>query len=69
MSEKAYNEEKALFGYKAFYKGKSIEVYAKTSYAAQVAAAKVFKAKKSWEVSVVLCEKGGEPVFHSASEF
>ena len=44
-------------GYKAFYRGKSIEVYADTSYQAQQKAATQFKAKKSWEVSVYLCEK------------
>lgn len=43
-------------GYKAFYKGKEIEVYANTSLEAQNKAAKEFKAKKSYEVTVVLCE-------------
>lgn len=52
-------------GYKAFYKGKSIEVYAETSYAAQQLAAKQFKAKKSYDVTVVLCEKKGEQVVHT----
>ena len=52
-------------GYKAFYKGKSIEVYAPSSYDAQLNAAKQFKAKKSYEVTVVLCEKAGEQVTHS----
>jgi hypothetical protein len=53
-------------GYKAFYKGKSIEIYANTSYGAQQLAAKQFKAKKSYDVTVVLCEKGEEQVFHTA---
>lgn len=52
-------------GYKAFYKGKSIEVYADTSYAAQQLAAKQFKAKKSYDVTVILCEKMGEQVTHT----
>jgi hypothetical protein len=52
-------------GYKAFYKGKSIEVYANTSYEAQKVAAKQFKAKKSYDVTVVLCEKKGEQVIHT----
>ena len=57
-------------GYKAFYKGKSIEVYAETSYKAQELAAKQFKAKKSWEVTVMLCETNvvqgvGTQVVHS----
>jgi ABC-type thiamine transport system substrate-binding protein len=52
-------------GYIAFYKGKQIEVYADTSYAAQKAAAEKFKAKKSYEVTVVLAEKDGEQVVHT----
>jgi len=44
-------------GYKAFYKGKEIEVYAETSYGAQGKAAELFKAKKDYEVTVFLCEK------------
>ena len=51
-------------GYKAFYKGKSIDVYAETSYKAQQEAAKIFKAKKDYQVTVVLCEKDGEQVTH-----
>lgn len=54
-------------GYKAFYRSKTCEVYAETSYAAQLEAARVFKAKKSYEVHVVLCEKGGEQVTHSTA--
>ena len=58
-------------GYKAFYKGKTCEVYAETSFKAQEQAAKTFKAKKSWEVTVVLCEKDvengtGTQVTHTA---
>lgn len=56
-------------GYKAFYKGKSIDVHAATSLEAQRKAAAVFKARKSWEVTVVLCEKAGETVSHSTAEF
>ena len=57
-------------GYKAFYKGKSIEVYAETSFKAQQLAAFNFKAKRSWEVTVVLCETNvadgvGTQVVHS----
>jgi hypothetical protein len=57
-------------GYKAFFKGKSIEVYAETSAQAQKSAAVIFKARKSWQVTVVLCELGtdgtkpGEQVTH-----
>lgn len=51
-------------GYKAFYRGKSIEVFAESSYRAQTKAAASFKAKNSWEASVVLCELDGEQVTH-----
>lgn len=51
-------------GYKAFYKGKSIEVYAESSHKAQLKAAELFKAKKSYDVTVVLCEKDGKEVIH-----
>ena len=53
-------------GYKAFYKGREIEVMANTSYEAQKAAALRFKAKKAYEVTVILCEKHGEPITHKA---
>jgi hypothetical protein len=57
-------------GYKAFWRGKTCEVYALTSYEAQLAAAKVFKAKKSYEVSVVICERAdGSTVTHSTAAF
>jgi hypothetical protein len=52
-------------GYIAFYKGKRIEVYANTSYEAQVKAAAELKAKKSYEVTVVLAERNGEQVTHT----
>lgn len=54
-------------GYKAFYKGKSVDVYADTSYRAQLDAAKLFKAKKSYQVTVVLCEKEGNEIIHDPS--
>lgn len=54
-------------GYKAFYKGKELEVYAETSYKAQLKAAELFKAKKSYEVTVCLCEIDGKQVVHIAS--
>ncbi len=53
-------------GYVCFYKGKKIEVYADSTYAAQQKAALLFKAKKSYEVNVTLAEKDGEPVVHVA---
>lgn len=52
-------------GYIAFYRGRKIEVYAETSFEAQTKAAAEFKAKKSYEVTVMLCEKAGEQVVHA----
>lgn len=51
-------------GYICFYKGKRLEVHAETSYKAQIQAAVQFKAKKSFDVTVVLAEKDGEQVVH-----
>lgn len=53
-------------GYIAMYKGKRTEIYAETSYKAQQIAATFFKAKKSWEVDVYLCERNGNEVIHTA---
>jgi hypothetical protein len=50
--------------YHAFYKGKKIEIEAVTSLMAQLAAAAKFKAKKSFDVTVVLVAKDGVPVTH-----
>lgn len=52
-------------GYICFYKGKQIEIYAETSYEAQTKAAATFRAKKAYEVTVMLAEKGGEQVVHA----
>lgn len=52
-------------GYKAFYKGKTLDVYAFSSYEAQKKAAGLFKARKSYDVTVVLAEKDGRPVIHT----
>lgn len=60
-------------GYKAFYRGKTLDVYAETSLQARDGAAIKFKAKKNYEVTVVLCEKDtdgtkpGEQVIHNTS--
>lgn len=53
-------------GYKAFYKGKEIEVYAPTAYAAQLKAAQLFGARKSYDVTVKLCERAGAQIIHIA---
>ncbi len=44
-------------GYIACYRGKQIEVRAATSYEAQTKAAAQFRARKSYEVTVYLCER------------
>lgn len=54
-------------GYKAFYKGKELDIYANSSYEAQKLAATQFKAKKTYEITIVLCEKSGEQVSHNPS--
>jgi|TARA_R110000868_G_scaffold180883_2_gene421604 hypothetical protein len=53
-----------MFTYIAFYKGKEITVNALRSFDAQEQAARIFKAKKSYEVTVMLAAKGDEPVIH-----
>jgi hypothetical protein len=55
--------------YKAFYKGKEIDLRADSSYSAQVKAAVFFKAKKSYDVTVVILAKGDDTVIHSTSSF
>jgi len=52
-------------GYIAQYKNKQLEVYAKSSYEAQQIASKQFKAKKSYEVSVYLCQLNGNQVINT----
>ena len=60
----------ALNGYKAFYRDKSMDVYAATSHEAQSKAAAEFKARKSHQVSVYLCENDvGEQYYHSPADF
>lgn len=55
-------------GYKAFFKGKTADVYAPSSYKAQLAAAVHFKARKSYDVTVMICEQAdGEQVTHSTA--
>ena len=55
---------KKLFTYIAFYRGKEIQVQALRSYDAQRIAAEKFKARKAYEVTVILAAKNGEPVTH-----
>ena len=52
-------------GYITFYKGKTHEVWANNAYEAQQKAAQFFKAKKSYDGRVVLCERrDGTTVTH-----
>lgn len=53
-------------GYVCFYKGKKTEVHAETTLEAQRLAATYFKAKKQYDVTVMLAEKDGEQVTHVA---
>lgn len=56
-------------GFVCLYKGNRIEVYAETSYKAQLKAAQIFKTRKSYDVTVVLAERiDGLTVEHSGSE-
>jgi hypothetical protein len=61
-------EQQEMNTYHAFYKGKKLELQADTSYAAQLKAAELFKAKKSYDVTIVLVAKEDKPVIHSTSE-
>lgn len=57
-----------LYGYKCFYKGKSIEVYAPSSRAAQLDAQLKFKARHAYDITTILCERpDGTTVTHSTS--
>ena len=54
--------------YIAFYRGKEIEVKAESSYQAQQIAAKQLKAKKEYEVTVMLAAReNGDQVIHDAA--
>lgn len=54
--------------YVAFYRGKTAQVRADTAYDAQRIAAELFKARKQYEVTVVLAEKDGNQVVHTPAE-
>lgn len=47
--------------YECFYKGKRITVQADRTIDAQEKAAVIFKARKRWEVNVVLADKPIDP--------
>lgn len=57
-----------MFGYIAIYKGKRLGLYAESKYAAQLQAAAQFKARKSRDVDVYLCERpDGSAVLQSTA--
>ena len=66
----AYDQEKneKKCGYVAFYKGRRTEVRADTSREAQGLAANYFRAKRQYEVTVILAEKDGKTVVHNGAE-
>jgi hypothetical protein len=53
--------------YMVMYRGVKKELVAESSYAAQKLATILFKAKKSYDVTVVLLEKDGNAVVHSTA--
>jgi hypothetical protein len=61
------NWREHMNGYKAFYRGKTLDVRADTTREAQAIAAQQFKARKTYEVDVYLCELNGEQVTHSTA--
>jgi len=64
MGFKIMAMKKELCGYIAMYKGKQIELYTdKGSYGAQLEAARIFKAKNSYEVNVYLCEVQDKEIY------
>ena len=42
--------------YQAYYRGRTIQVEASSSYQAQIRAAEIFGARKTYQVSVVLAD-------------
>lgn len=57
-----------MFTYIAFYRGMQMEVKALRSFDAQEIAAKAFKARKSYEVTVMLATRpDGSEVIHTAT--
>jgi hypothetical protein len=57
--------EKNMNKYITFYRKQQLEVEAETSFEAQVKAAKIFKAKKNYQVTVVLAETNDKPITHT----
>lgn len=59
------NSKSARCKYKLFYKGKTHELEANSSFEAQEKGKAFFRTKKGWEISVVLMEVEGREVTHS----
>lgn len=57
-------------GYIAIYNRKSLEIYAESLYAAKMKAIASMKVPKSKQglLAVMLAEKNGEPVIHTATD-
>jgi hypothetical protein len=53
--------------YECFWKSKRITVEADTSYQAQQKAQAILKAKKGYEITVMLAEKNGQAYIHEGS--
>lgn len=47
--------------YQAYFRGRVIQVEAQSSYQAQIRAAEIFGARKSYQVSVVLAHQAMDP--------
>lgn len=53
--------------YVCMYRGKQVEVDADTTYKAQLLAAQMMKAKRTYDVSVYLVEVNGKEYVHSTA--
>ena len=55
--ENVERKGKRMNTYVAFYRGQKVTIQAETSYAAQLTAAKIMRAKKSYDVAVVVADR------------
>ena len=53
--------------YECFWKSKRITVEADTSYQAQQKSQSILKAKKGYEITVMLAEKNGQAYIHEGA--
>ena len=47
--------------YQAYYRGRTIQLQAQSSYQAQIRAAEIFRVRKAYQVSVVLADRPIDP--------